>query len=233
MKKTPPNLLTKKMNPKIYPVIHFINKATAFSEIEKAQSCNADGVFLISHLGNDEELLRIGLQAKEDFKEFPIGINLLSTKPIEAAKKAKLYGFPMLWGDSVGVDSNGVSALGNEISSLSQGISTPLFDVFASVAFKYQQREVNPVQAAKNAKKAGFIPVTSGSGTGSAPELEKISSMYEGTGGLLGVASGMTPENIIQFAPFLSHVLVATGIGIDDHRMDTGKLKDLIANSKT
>ena len=105
-------------------------------------------------------------------------------------------------------------------------------DVFASVAFKYQAEDPNPSLAAQLAQSAGFIPTTSGAGTGKAPTVEKIASMYEATGGLLAVASGMTPENIAQFKPYLSHVLVSTGISKDEYHFDLDKLENFIKFAK-
>ena len=84
----------------------------------------------------------------------------------------------------------------------------------------------------RNALAAGFIPTTSGSGTGSAPDLEKIVAMSRATGGVLAIASGMTPWNVAQYAPYLSHILVATGIALDEHRIDADKLCLLIANAR-
>ena len=94
-------------NPKIFPVIHYLDRETAFAEVGTAVLCGADGVFLISHHGNDEELLDVGVAIKEKHPGFPIGINLLSTGALEAARSATALAFPMFWGDDLGVDSSG------------------------------------------------------------------------------------------------------------------------------
>lgn len=217
-------------NPKILPVIHYLDRETAFTEVGTAVMCGADGAFLISHHGDDEELLDVGVAVKKKHPGFPIGINLLSTDALEAGRSATALAFPMFWGDDLGVDSNGVNAVGRQLEALRCG--NPGFQVFASVAFKYRPQEPKPAEAAKNALSAGFIPTTSGTGTGSAPELEKIVSMSNATGGVLAIASGMTPWNVGQYAPYLSHILVATGISLDEHRMDANKLCLLIANAR-
>ncbi len=219
------------MNPKIYPVIHYLDRATAFSEVGKAVLCGADGVFLISHHGNDDELLEVGVAIKAKHHGFPVGINLLSTGAVDAANNATALAFPLLWGDDMGVDSSGLSATGQRIASLRS--SNPGFQVFASVAFKYRPHEPDPAKAARNAMEAGFIPTTSGSATGSAPDLAKVELMSKATGGVLAIASGMTPWNVAAYAPYLSHILVATGIAIDEHRLDDDKLRLLIANSRS
>jgi predicted TIM-barrel enzyme len=223
--------MLKRNDPKIYPVIHFIDRETAFDEVGKAVNAGADGVFLISHRGDDKELLSVACAIQIKFPTLPVGVNFLSTDGLESTIMARKFGLPMVWGDDLGVDSKGLTD--NGLSIRAQKVSgADGIDVFASVAFKYRPHEPNPELAAKNALDAGFIPTTSGSGTGSAPELSKIIAMSEATGGVLAVASGMTPENISEFAPYLSHILVATGVAKDEHRMDVEKLKLLIANSK-
>lgn len=217
-------------SPKILPVIHYLDRATAFAEVNKAVQCGADGAFLISHHGNDEELLDVGVAIKKEHPDFPIGINLLSIDALDAARSATALAFPMLWGDDVGVDSRGLTDEGHHIAAMV--CANPGFQVFASVAFKYRPHEPDPVKAAQNALEARFIPTTSGSGTGSAPELEKIVAMSKATGGVLAIASGMTPSNVAQYAPYLSHILVATGIAMDEHRIDVDKLRLLIEHAR-
>lgn len=219
------------MNPKIFPVIHFLDRATAFIEAEKAMQAGADGIFLISHRSDDEELLAVACAIRVKFPALAVGVNFLSLGGVESAVLARNSELPMMWGDDVGVDSRGLTDIG--LSVRAQKVAGgDGFDIFASVAFKYRPHEPNPELAAKNALEAGFIPTTSGSGTGSAPELSKIIAMSQATGGILAVASGMTPENVRDYAPYLSHILVATGVAMDEHRMDVDKLKKLIAQSR-
>lgn len=220
------------MTPKIYPVIHYLDKKTTFDEVKKAKSYGADGCFLISHKGNDEELLTVGFELMMANMDWPIGINLLTYAAVDAASEIKGHGFPMMWADNVGVSSKGVTGAGEMIASIRKQSPNNEFQVFGSVAFKYQDPEPNPPLAARNALAMGFIPTTSGSGTGSAPELKKIKDMSFAAEGVLAVASGMTPENVGAYAPHLSHILVATGIAQDEYRMDVDKLQRFIANAK-
>lgn len=229
------------MGPKIYPVVHYLDRATAFAEADKAAQGGADGIFLIAHPSAgmtatgaqalDRELLDVGAEVQSKNPSFPIGINLLSTTPVAAAESAMQHGFPMVWGDDMGVDSSGVNETGQEIARTKAAQGSPI-EVFASVAFKYRRTELNPAMAATMALTAGFIPTTSGSATGSAPDVAKIASMSAATRGVLAIASGMTPENVALFAPHLSHILVATGIAIDEHKLDVTRLRQLIINSR-
>lgn len=61
---------------KVYPVIHYYNKETTISEAAKAFECGADGVFLISHIGQNEKLIPLAIEIKEKFK-MKVGINFL------------------------------------------------------------------------------------------------------------------------------------------------------------
>lgn len=217
------------MPPKILPVIHLLDHATALEQVTLARDCGSDGVFLISHKGNDEELVEIAWASKRLHPDFPIGVNLLSKSPMAAALQAWSVGMNMVWADDMGASSKGLTVEGRDLAALKAQF--PSYAMFASVAFKYQPHEPDPQAAAVCALQAGFIPTTSGTATGSAPQLEKIVAMSAATNGLLAVASGITPENIASFAPYLSHVLVATGIGLDEYRIDPVKLRLLITNA--
>ncbi|MDO9099680.1 MAG: hypothetical protein Q7V53_02900 [Caldisericota bacterium] len=199
-------------------------------QVDLARICGADGVFVISHHGNDDELVQVAAVAKGLYPDFKIGINLLSEGALTACKKAADAKLDMVWADDMGVDSTGGNTMADSLSRFAREF--PAIQLFASVAFKYRPHEPNPSLAAKNAQQLGFVPTTSGSATGSAPEVQKIVDMHLATDGQLAIASGMSPENVSDFAPYLSHILVATGVGLDEHRIDPQKLNQLIVNSK-
>jgi predicted TIM-barrel enzyme len=208
----------------VFPVIHFRDPATCLEQAELAHREGADGVFLISHQGDDDALVRVAAHVRQRLPEtFRIGINLLSRQATQACQKALEHDLNMVWADHMGVGSGGLSEQGHWLSRFAK--EHPNIALYASVAFKYQALEPHPPLAARHALEAGFIPTTSGSHTGSAPSPAKIQSMSAATGGVLAVASGMTAENLAEFKPHLSAVLVATGIGQDNYRMDPGKLR--------
>lgn len=211
-------------SPAVFPVIHYLDADTAFSEILVARTCGADGVFLISHGNSDVALLGVARLAIREHEGFPIGLNLLSMPCIQAARMAMDVGSTMVWADDMGVGSMGLTAEGKEMSALSR--ANPQLQLFASVAFKYRPHESDPVAAATKARTAGFVPTTSGSATGQAPDRTKIETMA--AGGSLAIASGMTPENVHLYAPFLTQILVATGVARTEHHIDPAKLKALI-----
>lgn len=218
-------------NLKIFPVIHYLNRRMALDEVTLARRTGAHGVFLISHLahlGSDEELLLVAAEAKREHPDFLVGVNLLSFRALEATKMALKARLDMSWSDQPVVSSTGLQGQGPQLVALLK--INPFFQYFASVAFKYCAYELEPAKLAAHALAAGFVPTTSGVATGCAPEMKKIRSMSAATGGVLALASGMTPENVSLYAPYLSHILIATGVSLDEHRIDNKKLELLIAN---
>lgn len=214
----------------IYAVIHHRDPATTLNQATVARDCGANGVFLISHRGEDDLLVPLAGQVKHHHRDFRVGINLLSRPPMTACEAALLQGLDMVWADQMGVSSAGGTHTAEMLARVA--MNHPQLDLFASVAFKYQAPEPDPAQAAVQAKRFGFIPTTSGVGTGHAPDVAKIADMSRATAGRLAVASGMTPENVHAYAPYLSHILVATGVSLDEYRIDPSRLSALIANSR-
>lgn len=215
----------------IFPVIHHLDAKTSISEADLSFKCGADGVFLISHHGQDSDLFEPYKIIKSRYPHKKVGINFLSKTAIDAAEIAISDKLDMVWTDNPGVHSSGIS---DDAITLAHMISDHPIMFFGSVAFKYQKSDNKPEMAALIAESLGMIPTTSGKGTGYAPELAKIKSMYNILKQTkhLAIASGMTPENIKDFAPYLSHILVSTGISKGEYHIDEGKLKLFINNSK-
>lgn len=212
---------------RIYPVVHYINTDCALEQARMAHEAGADGVFLINHHGDDEVLGHVATLIKAEHPGFKVGINLLASSAMDAALVATRLGLDMVWADSMGVSSSGLTGEGADLSQFAA--DHPEIELFASVAFKYQAAELDPQGAAKRALDAGFTPTTSGDATGHAPSLGKIASMSAACSGRLAIASGMTPENIAEYAPMLGAVLVATGVSLDEHRFDFEKLVRFVA----
>lgn len=209
----------------IFPVIHHHDVATTLNEVVVARSCGAHGVFLISHGRKDTELAVTARRARAAHPDFQLGLNLLSMPAPMAAEVALDEGMDMLWADDMGVSSAGLTDMGQEMAAFAA--AHPGIQCFAGVAFKHQRFEPMPVRAALNAQEAGFVPTTSGAATGQAPDVEKVRTMGEAT--LLAVASGITPHNVLDYAPYIEHVLVATGISRPGDLIDPDKLKSLVA----
>ncbi len=107
----------------------------------------------------------------------------------------------------------------------------PGIAVFGCVAFKYQPEEPDPPAAAVVAQGPGMHPTTSNSGTGQALDVAKIEAKSRGVGGRLHIASGMTPVNVGHYAPFVSDILVSTGMSHDAHRFGRSLLVAFLAET--
>lgn len=57
--------------------------------------------------------------------------------------------------------------------------------------------------------------------------------MSKETGGRLGFASGMTPQDVASNVPWLSAIFVAIGVSMDEHRLDPEKLQAFIKNARS
>lgn len=216
-----------KTKPNVFPVIHYLDDVTSLDQADMVAECDAQGLFLISHHGQDAEIAALATTIKQRHPQLKVGLNFLNLGVLEAARACELCGLDMVWGDNCGVSSEGFNAVAQKLSRIA--VHKNGLRVFASVAFKYQAHEPDPAKAALKAQSLGFIPTTSGSGTGSAPTVDKIKAMSEATNGQLAIASGMDPENIHLFAPYLSDILVATGVSVDEYRFDYEKLRRFVA----
>lgn len=220
---------------KIYPVIHYQDAATSRDQAAIALEHGSDGVFLISHNDEDKAVLQVAGQLRHAWGsattaagELPfIGVNLLNTNNPAALEFAAQLRLDGVWLDAPGVNSHGPSQRTKKFAE--DMAKYPGVAVFGSVAFKYQPDEPNPPEAARAALALNMIPTTSGSGTGMAPELSKIALMSKAVDGRLAVASGMTLENVAAYVPYLSHILVATGVSLDKHRFDPQRLARFVA----
>lgn len=213
----------------VLPVVHHLDDLLTLQQANLALNCGADGVFLIAHGGDNDALIPLAETLKATRPDALVGINLLGLGAREAYHRGLEACLDMVWADAPGITSKGASPeaawLSGDIDHYADG---PLF--FASVAFKYQPVENFPGGAAVMAKNMSMLPTTSGSATGSAPDLEKIRVMCEALqGGALAVASGMTPENVKDYLPYVTHFLVATGVSRDAHHFDEGRLTQFIS----
>jgi hypothetical protein len=208
----------------VLPVVHYRDRTQAFSQSELAFDAGAPGIFLISHNRHDALLAPLACDIKARHPDKFVGVNHLGLSAVESFADVLRSGLDGMWTDRPGVDSRGVRD--ERLFHLAQ--EHPALRVFASVAFKYQAMEVDPPMAARHALDAGYLPTTSGTATGVAAPLAKIRAMSEATGRKLAIASGMTAENIRILGPYLSHVLVATGVSKDEYHFDYELLRQFL-----
>ena len=214
----------------IYPVIHYFERKLALEQVAIARNAGANGVFFLTHHDKDDEVVAAARQAKQEYPHLAVGINLLTRTAPEAVDHALAAGLDMVWSYDMGVSSAGISPLGQRLADL--GRAHPGLTLFAAVAFKSLAPEPDPAAAAENAVAAGFIPTTSGSRTGRAPEVEKIRQMSLASFGDLAVASGMTAANIWTYKPHVQHVMVATSVALDGYRISPRRLVEFIRQAR-
>lgn len=215
------------MTPKILPVIHHDTATRSMDNAALAFEAGSEGVFLISMVGRDDLLGDVALALKARWPDKLIGVNYLQAHAETALRRNLAAGLDMTWTDNAGIHSTGLHLRAKLIADVLQANPKHLF--FGAVAFKYQTFEPDPASAAVKAGECFMIPCTSGSATGVAAELDKIRSMREALGPLpLAIASGITPENVGDYAPLLSHILVATGVSHNEHDFDFEKLSRLV-----
>lgn len=204
----------------LWPVIHI--KPGDPAEAESLVMQNAElalqhgcaGVFLIDMQGNDEPVPALARRVKNRYPTLKVGINLLSACALEALNFSLPYGLDATWTDSPGVTSSRSTVESSVIAQRLREYPGHLF--FGSVAFKYQAQEENPPGAALAADALGMIATTSGVATGHAAPTEKLVKMRAALKDKpLGLASGLTPANVHEYAGLITHALVSTGISID------------------
>jgi uncharacterized protein len=234
--------------PQVWPVIHYTTDEIAADNAAIAAELGAAGVLLISMDSNDGALIPLAKTLKAQHPAMKVGVNHL-TLPAHVSLEQSLHaGLDATWTDRPGVSSSAISDAAKSISERLWGNPDHLF--FASVAFKYQAPEPSPGLAAAAASALGFVPTTSGRATGVAADVMKLRLMHdelvrfaEDASGQqnwskrsptdLGLASGVTPENVVDVVGLVSHVLVATGISSDEHHFDYEKLARLMGRIAT
>jgi uncharacterized protein len=214
------------MMTEVWPVIHLINRERALRNAAIAWQCGCNGVFLISHFGDDDQVDTLAGVLHAEFPKLQIGVNYLTQRALNAVRRSMSFSYAATWVDDSGITSEGIGLSAQAIrDSLLRG-----HRYFASVAFKGQKDEPQPAAAARNALSLGFVPTTSGIATGLAPQIEKMAAIRAGIEpyDMLAVASGITPANVAGFVPYVTHILVSTGISKNFHDFDQDKLTRLM-----
>lgn len=206
------------MSTKVLAVIHSRPK-DALENAKTAMLCGCDGIFFISH-GDMRPVELLYLSDSDEFGN-PQGINFLGFSVIDAMDMAGTRA-SMLWSD--------YTPVGAERDVLEIARPNMAFNglFFGGVAFKYQPQPSDLRHAAEDVR--GFVDVltTSGDATGHAPQIEKLAILAEGFGDKVAVASGVTPDNVAPMLPYVSHILVSTGISSDFYTIDSEKCKKLV-----
>ena len=232
----------KVVGPAVLPVIHVQDQAQIDRNIAVAVGCGAQGVFLINHDFDVDRFLPILEQCRNANPLLWMGVNFLGVTgreafPILGRLEKKGLLIDAYWADDACInEKNEIQTDAEEIEAVRQESSwSGLY--FGGTAFK-KQRVVDPEDyslAAKLATQWMDVVTTSGVATGQAAEPEKIATFRCAVGdSALAVASGVTPENVKNYAPYVDAILVATGVNEADdfYNLDGARLARLIENCR-
>ncbi|MDP6094866.1 MAG: BtpA/SgcQ family protein [Gammaproteobacteria bacterium] len=232
----------KTLGPVILPVIHVVDEDQSKRNIQIALGCGAPGVFLINHDFEIDQFLPIIRACRASFPSLWMGVNFLGVTGLKAfGVLGELAGEGALvdayWADDACINEHVTSQ--QEANAISQARLESGWDgmYFGGTAFK-KQRPVDPQHWQKSARIAvGYMDVvtTSGVATGQPAARDKIHDFRVGSDiSPLAVASGVTPENFIDYANAVDAVLVATGINYsgDFYNIDPKRLAALVKHSR-
>lgn len=205
------------------PVIHLPDEGRhGIDAIRVALDAGADGVFLINQGASSETILhRLIPTARAEFgPSLWVGVNFLGWEPEEVMRKSgtepekRLDG---IWSDDAGVDALDASAfeVAKERFLAARNSAGWKGLYFGGTAFKTQHPIPSAHLPTVARRAATFMDVvtTSGPGTGLAATPEKIAAIRRAIPDTpLGLASGVTPENVYLFLGAVQAFLVATGI---------------------
>jgi predicted TIM-barrel enzyme len=213
---------------RLFPVLHLKNKDQALLNTEMVVNSGAYGIFLIHHGASYNTLIKLAAEIHEKFPNLWIGINALDKSPEEVFKLIPDW-VKGVWCDECGVvEREGVlnAKRASDIWDAKCNIAQKL-ELFQGFAFKYQALVLQLQGGAFTASFYCDVVTTSGDGTGIAADINKIKKIKEGALTRLAIASGITPENYKDYAPYVDDYLVATGIGEDFYNFDYKKLVSL------
>lgn len=213
---------------RVFPVIHVTTGELALQNAAVAVSSGAHGVFAISMVGDDEAAMRAARAIKQEHPSLAVGVNLLRHGPRLAVDTSLAAGLDMTWSDQPCTLHGQILARGEEVAEVLA--TRPEHQFFSAVDFKHQEPDKRPGSSAACAQRLGFIPTTSGPATGvpaSAEKLDEIRRIIPR--GRLAVASGIRPDNVLRYLPYVTDVLVSTGVSSADDRLQRPALTMLLA----
>lgn len=228
--------------PAIFTVIHVQDSAQAIANARAAMDGGAHGVFLINHDFPEDELIPAIRDVREALPDLWMGINFLGVTGARAFPKlAELQNDGVrtdaYWGDDARIDERtNVQTEAEDIAAIREKSGwSGLY--FGGTAFK-KQRPVDDSKYELSARIATSymdVVTTSGVATGRAADAAKIETFRLGCKDHpLGLASGVTPENIADYREIVDAILVATGINFENdfYNIDPARLALLMAGAR-
>jgi predicted TIM-barrel enzyme len=220
-------------SPVLLPVVHPIGREEALASVRIAHELGVKGLFLIDQGMTEREVLQLVREVRERWPSLWVGLNLLSRTPtsVLATTFNRGYRIDGIWSDDAGIDErDGIHPRADAFVKTRNAASWDGL-YFGGVAFKYQ-REVSPKDLSRAAEMSlPYMDVlcTSGPGTGYAADVEKVRALRAGLGDhAMALASGVTPDNVGSYLPYVQAFLVGTGIERQLGVLDPAKLEALL-----
>lgn len=212
----------------LLPVIHVESETQALHNALIARESGCDGVFLINHGMQPEQLLDIFAAVCAIHADWWIGVNCLGLLPDDVFRAAppEVAG---IWVDNAGIDERVREQPFAEEMASARRESGWHGLYFGGVAFKGQRQVEQLDAAARIASRYMDVVTTSGPGTGQVAPRDKIATMKQAIGEFpLAIASGITPENVGDYLDVADCFLVATGISDSFSQLNPARVQSLV-----
>jgi hypothetical protein len=215
------------------PVLHLPRGPEgAFESADIAVRAGADGVFLINQGMRAPELLALLPRLRERHPALWLGVNLLGWEPADVIRVAERDLIDGIWSDDAGVDALDEDEAARAAADLREARAETGWSglYFGGTAFKTQAEVPLDRLGEVGRRAAAFVDVvtTSGPGTGVAADPGRVRILREALGAHpMGLASGVTPDNVGAYLPDVQAYLVATGIELEFGRLDEERTRRL------
>lgn len=203
--------------------LHAHHRKQVFDEAEKIlTSDGAHGVLLVNNGGyvrcdtaEYPNLFDIAIELKSTYPDFLIGINPLDLTPTEAMRRTIDTPLDILWTGNAGIiERDNKAYLNNTMEVYLPKLKAAFY---GGVAFKGQPQPKNLKTVIQYAAKRFGQVITSGEATGKAASLDKIISLKQMIGNTpLGIASGLSVENVREYLPYTDILIVASSLTAGD-----------------
>jgi predicted TIM-barrel enzyme len=217
----------------LLPVVHPVGRQEALAAVRVACDLGVKGVFLIDQVMHERDVLALVREIRDLHPALWVGVNLLSRAPAEALAIAldACGTIDGIWSDNAGIDERGSPSPDAEALVAMRHATRWRGLYFGGVAFKYQRQVAleDLGRAASMATAYMDVICTSGPGTGYAADVEKVRALCAGLGDhAMALASGITPQNVRGYLPYVQAFLVGTGIERQFGVLDPPKVEALL-----
>lgn len=214
----------------LLPVVHCCDTAQARKAVDVAMANGADGLWFINQGGMGWQPVLAYASGVRRAGVPWVGVNLLGLHREYALREAEGLAIDGIWTDNAGVVATNPSLTMANGDTWKRKAGRWGGLLFGGVAFKYQGPDPADQWGAVASLASKWVDVitTSGPATGSPAPVEKLAAMKAAIGDHpLAVASGVTPENVGGFLPYVDAYLVASGIESTFGVFDPGKVRAL------